>query len=64
MGGPKTLTATWDVVAGGPPSSPGVDVVPWIVLAILVAVIALLILFLLWRRRRKEDEDRPPPPAS
>src|SRR5207249_184749 len=32
MGGPRTLTATWDVVAGGPPSSPGVDVVPWIVL--------------------------------
>jgi uncharacterized repeat protein (TIGR02543 family) len=65
MDGPKTLTATWTVVPQGPPSSAALDVLPWIVLAILVAVVGFLIFFVLQRRRRKEDEEsRPPPPSG
>jgi len=65
MDGPKTLTATWTIVPQGPPSSAALDVLPWIVLAILVAVVGFLILFVFWRRRRKEDgESRPPPPTA
>jgi uncharacterized repeat protein (TIGR02543 family) len=65
MDGPKTLSATWTVVPQGPPSSAALDVLPWIVLAILVAVVGFLIFFVLGRRRRKGDEvSRPPPPSG
>ena len=61
MDGPKTLTATWEVVPPqGPSVSPSLSLLPWVVLGV-IAVIAFLIFFVLWRRRRKEDESRPPP---
>jgi hypothetical protein len=63
MDGPKTLTATWAVVPHSGPS-PILDVLPWILVSVAIAVILGLILLVAWRRRRKEDEEAPPPPPS
>ena len=57
------LTGYQEVVGPGPLAV--IDVLPWILVLIAVAVIAGLIFVVLWRRRRKEDEeDRPPPPTT